>query len=628
MMGLSEVVGSRRGFLRLAKAHGVHCRYTVPELNRDALSLCPSCLPQQSRGGMTYVTSASTTQAQRRDSSHFLPPTSSSPFPSPSGIATMASRLETLAPELLGAILDAVTDTEYALDRQEDKAAQPSYHALCSTSRALQGASTPYLYRHYECAGASKCKERLWPFLRTLATRPELGKHVHSVVIRSCNAKAAVLASDGDTDLLSERLTSLSLEIDSSELLLAVRNGCFRAMTVAVILLTTHVRLLSVSQRALPSCHETMEKDDPRCLSDATIGARREIGVEEIRVDEIPCDGCLDVGSWLANVFATPIRSRYTKLTQVEIVGKPSNQKDFELARLFLCLPAIKSLTCFGFGTTEESNTWEPGTMPPSTAGTLHILDSWPCTADLIGTLKFIRHLRELEVRWVEPDVTDTEADWVAPPTIQLAAVLQALRAHSDTLQTLNLQNISTSGIVDGDIATHLISFSTLRHLTIDQKLLVGPHMWEHADLGLPCGLRTLMIMTEGNVDQLSGITLALGRAQCKALTALTVCFPVHEGLNEEWTGSCDVVLTPQPTEEGSNQGSAGQTWHIVVDVCEEPGYREVTIQFRGEEMGSLCASIGRDLHVHGIDFLRLAAASHGTDMGQRWKTEVTEPVQ
>ncbi|KAK4895448.1 hypothetical protein LTR27_006512 [Elasticomyces elasticus] len=290
----------------------------------------------------------------------------------------MASRLDKLAPELLVAIASCVDECVEWMEDPEDDSTKQDLYALCLTSRALQAATTPFLYRRFVPTNSSG---QFWQFAHTLTACPELAKYVQFLTVSACMTDAILLPKREELDRLATALSPLKPTPMYSELVRACEAGCSTAFAFAVVCLTTSLQRLAVVQNT-------------HCDIGSWIQAH---------ATGDSCQLCSNLDSWLAELFDPAWKSRYPNLKALTLAGKPRSPPELKPARLAIQMPGMGSVYCMGFSTGLAGETWQSVSATTNDDRALCIKRSWLGAADLVELVVACKELGRLEIEWDDP---------------------------------------------------------------------------------------------------------------------------------------------------------------------------------------------------------------------------------
>ncbi|KAK6385319.1 hypothetical protein LTR65_009245 [Meristemomyces frigidus] len=432
----------------------------------------------------------------------------------------MTNTLDTIPPELLASVFGFLEDQGPYHGRLG------AFYTLSLTSRAMRNAATPYLYKTFQQGLHSRTMGR---FVRSLCHNPELAKHVRSIDIHPNQLKPDSSPTPADAQLFTDAASALKELSCHDEICSALQRGCYSALALLLVSLTT--KLASLHLGSLFS-EEVIDG----------LFQQTETGVVVIQ-DKL-CTCCANISIWylwIEVIFGTlHLRNRYQRLTEAHVVG--TGILGLGAARALLHLPSLQKMTCENFGTITAPFDWGEATAD-SNLTALHIEGGYLSVNDVAGMAKSCKGLRELSVEWDAEAVI--EDDWVEAPSIDVSSVLEVIHDYVATLETLVLVDLADEGRIFSSRASNIHDFIALRTLEVDESVLVGGTTWGLVELHFPPNLVSLVVHTNGMLEDLAAVSFALYRARCEVLDNVRITFPIEPGKNDGWTefrGVCSVT--------------------------------------------------------------------------------------
>ncbi|KAK3619854.1 hypothetical protein LTR56_023748 [Elasticomyces elasticus] len=481
----------------------------------------------------------------------------------------MASRLEKLAPELLVAIATCIDERVDVTADTKDNSTKQDLYALCLTSRTLQAATTPFLYKRFF---PDRSSEQFWQFARTLTASPELMKYVQCLTVSPCNADEKLQLNREEVDRLSLALSPLKGTSIYDALVRACEAGCSTAFAMAIVCLASSVKSLAIVQN-----------------TDGHFG----LWEQALPVDD-PCRMCSDIDAWLAQLFDHSWMRRYPNLKALTLAGRPRNSTELKLVRLAIQMSGMNTICCVNFGVGHGSDTWQLVSASISSHRALSLKRSWLIAADLIELITARKDLSSLEIEWDDPYPNDDEDGSNTPPTVDIALVANAIRSHANTLGNLILRVMAWDESIRGTVGVALLPLTALKILEIDQKILIGETLWCHAELHLPPTLLLLTINSEDIIHELPYLLEVIGSAACRDLWQLTVNFAAWQGIHpdERWISWLPGMINYDSDEQLQRYGNT-RSWDLRFSVKDDHDWDHITFEASGPKLLEFCSSYG-----------------------------------
>ncbi|KAK3622575.1 hypothetical protein LTR56_022130 [Elasticomyces elasticus] len=470
----------------------------------------------------------------------------------------MASRLDKLAPELLVAIANCIDERVDWMEDTEDDSAKQDLYALCLTSRTLQAATTPLLYKRFV---SNRSSDQFWQFARTLTAYPTLIKYVRRLTVSPCKADVTLLPAREELDRFVMALLPLKNTPIYDGLVHACKAGCSTAFAIAVVALATSVQALAVIQNT--ECHfGSWEQAHPAGEN---------------------CQACSDIDDWLAELFNPSWERRYPNLKTLMLAGKPRSPTELKSARVATQMAGMNTISCVKFGVGHGADTWQLVSASSSSIRALSIKRSWLSAADLIELITARRDLCALQIEWDDPYPNDDEDGWSPPPIVDIAIVANAIRNHAETLENLILQVLSCDDFIRGTVGIALLPRTALKILVIDQKILIGETLWCHAETHLPPTLLALTINSEDIIHELPYLLEVIGSAACRDLWQLTVNFAAWQGIHpdERWISWLPGMINYDSDEQLQRYGNM-KSWDLRFSVKDDHDWDHITSRHQG----------------------------------------------
>ena len=214
----------------------------------------------------------------------------------------MAANLDAIPPELLCTLFDDLEDDKVDEDPRDRLR---TFRSLALTSRRLNVVVTPYLYSEFLAPGNGKVLER---FVQTLCEKPDLAKHVQHVHLIPVRVKQpqSITWDIQPFTAASAHLRELPVY---DAITLALGGGCYTALALSLLTLTTKMKRLAICLRPVAEDEQLAE-----------LIADRMSGYDPSVIQFCECDP--DVVRCLEAIFSSEaLRDKYRRLTQISVTG-------------------------------------------------------------------------------------------------------------------------------------------------------------------------------------------------------------------------------------------------------------------------------------------------------------------
>ncbi|KAI7314109.1 hypothetical protein KC315_g11469 [Hortaea werneckii] len=498
-------------------------------------------------------------------------------------MATETPRLDTIAPELLQTILGFISGPDTSDGGTVDVKVWrvQSLHALTMTSRQLRYETLPYLYRRFETEDGDSS---LALFARSLCENAKLAKCVQVFDAFSVSTTQSQLLNSRDMKILKAALGPLKLAKISFNLEAALDNNCACAFYLLLISLTTRLKCLKLNFH-----------------SSARLSGRLKVQLH----NDVICPCCHSFNESLQDILDSRIpHPQYANLETFQF--GPRRDGDVVLLATVLQLPVMKNIVLMSFGDVSESHDWT-GCTNLSNVEDIHIEDSFLPSKDVAGLIACCKKLKSLLIWWSDCTTDETDEFWgTLLPTIDTSMIMTALKPHKESLETLELTNMTDQPFVSSYPTYELPTFTALSKLDVDDGVLLEGRSWDSFEL--PPNVRELVIYMQKRFIGFAKVFRAVGHAAQRALADLTITIPfeANEILTAPFLGLHEVRGPNLPGEEVKvtqiNTDMERPPWcyHLWTEEYAEC----VKMRFLGEELGQFMDFCAEKVETHGVDFM------------------------
>lgn len=457
------------------------------------------------------------------------------------------SRLLALTPELLDEVISFVNCGTKTTHAQVCRIS--TLTALCATSKTLYHTTLPFLYSRYDYTSHGKNVDL---FVRTLCEQPNLVKYLRHI------STSWLPASDHTTAGLPVSVQSALVEFENDagfdKYLNALWAGSRAAYMGLLLALAQDVHALTID------LHDFRSNEGGFYLE------------EEPDMDFV-----------LNFILSSPRMSRlpstaYRHLSRVRVQGRTSYPDDDEgsdpsVLSCIMRLPHLLTLKASSMSSFASSDSvWTGEAAYSSVTSIILSRRNNPSTNAVAGLIKSSRALEqfELELKYLENRDPDQPGS-VQPTPFTLDGVQSALDSHVKSLRRLKITNPDAFEVEEsltqnrlrwpgwiwrGQGHLKVQHFSALRHLEVDQGVLLGFRSWPKINMNdvLPPHLRTLTLNNEGGLRRFPETLACFATFSAPKLRKLTLTFTARDEVPDDMWLLCIRNADALPD---------GRQWHL-----------------------------------------------------------------